>query len=399
MMKRLIPAWIVLAIALLLPSIAAAQEVRVTGQVLDRDGKPWAGLTVVIKSDSGRSFTLKTDNSGKFSQIGLTPGVYSVSVNLPGQQQPYTEKHHFSSGEDNDVTINFKSIVAQQSGGANPEQEKKKEEAANQFKNMKAHVDAGVAALSSAEDLRKQLKAASADQKSSLEGQMKTDYQTAVTELQQAEQGAAANPKDTKNHAIILSDLGVAYSNSGQYDQAVGSYQKAIELNPQAGYYNGLSSSLANSAASQTDPAAVTSKITDAGAACDKASALQTPPNPTDTARCWKNIGIVLSNKGDLKDAIAPLQKATQADAKDAQGWYLLGSAFTGTIDSKQEGDKMTYIIPPGTNDAYQKCIDADPNGPYAAQCKTMLDSLAQMSGGASTMVGERKKKDTKKSH
>ena len=247
MIRRLIPAWIVLAVALLLPTIAAAQDVRVTGQVLDRDGKPWAGLTVVIKSDSGRSFTLKTDNQGKFSQIGLTPGVYSVSVNLPGQQQPYTEKHQFSSGEDNDVTINFKSIVAQQ--GANPEQEKKQAEAANQFKNMKAHVDAGVAALSSAEDVRKQLKTASADQKPTLEGQMKTDYQTAVTELQQAEQAAAANPKDTKNHAIILSDLGFAYSNSGQYDQAVSSYQKAIELNPQPGYYNGLSSSLANSAA------------------------------------------------------------------------------------------------------------------------------------------------------
>ncbi len=397
MIRRLIPVWIVLAVALLLPSIAASQDVRVTGQVLDRDAKPWAGLTVVIKSDSGRSFTLKTDNQGKFSQIGLTPGLYSISVNLPGQQQPYTEKRQFSSGEDNDVTINFKAILAQQ--GANPEQEKKQQEAASQFKNMKAHVDAGVAALSSAEDLRKQLKAASADQKPALEGQMKTDYQTAVTELQQAEQASAANPKDIKNHAIILSDLGVAYSNSGQYDQAVSSYQKAIELNPQAGYYNGLSSSLANSAASQTDPAAVTSKIGDAGAACDKASALQTPPNPVDTARCWKNIGIVLSNKGDLKEAIAPLQKATQADPKDAQGWYLLGSAFTGTIDSKQEGDKMTYIIPPGTNDAYQKCIDADPNGPYAAQCKTMLDSLAQMSGGASTLVGERPKKDKKKSH
>jgi tetratricopeptide (TPR) repeat protein len=399
MMRRLIPAWIVLAIALLLPAISAAQDVRVTGQVLDRDGKPWAGLTVVIKSDSGRAFTLKTDNNGKFSQIGLTPGIYTVTVTSQANNLNYSEKHQFTSGEDNDVTINFKTILAQQSGAGNPEQEKKQQEATNQFKNMKAHVDAGVAALASAEDLRKQLRAAQADQKPAIQGQLSTAYQTAITELQQAEQASASNPKDTKNHAIILSDLGVAYSDSGKYDDAVTSYQKAIELIPQAGYYNGLSSSLANSAAAQTDPAAVSSKIAEAGAACDKASALQTPPNPGDTARCWKNIGIVLSNKGDLKEAIAPLQKATQADPKDAQGWYLLGSAYTGTIDSKQEGDKMIYVIPPGTTDAYQKCIDADPNGPNAAQCKTMLDSLAAMGGGDATMVGERKKKENKKSH
>jgi tetratricopeptide (TPR) repeat protein len=392
LMRRLIPAWIVLAIALLLPSIAAAQDVRVTGQVMDRDGKPWAGLTVVLKSDSGRTFTLKTDSNGKWSQIGLTPGIYTVTVISQAENLNYSEKHSLSSGQDNDVTINFKVILAQQST-ANPDQEKKQQEAANQFKNMKGHVDAGVAALNSADELRKQLKAAPADQKQGIQDQLNTTYQTAVTELQQAEQAATANPKDTKNHAVILSDLGVAYNLSGKYDDAVSSYQKAVELNPQAGYYNGLSASLANSAAAQTDPAAATAKISDAGAACDKASALQTPPNPTDTARCWKNIGIVLSNKGNLKDAIPPLQKATQADPKDAQGWFLLGSAYTGTIDSKQEGDKMTYVIPPGTADAYQKCIDADPNGPYAPQCKSMIDTLATMGAGESTLVGARKKK------
>ena len=391
LMRRLIPAWIVLAIALLLPSIAAAQDVRVSGQVMDRDGKPWAGLTVVLKSDSGRTFTLKTDSNGKFSQIGLIPGIYTVTVISQADNLNYTEKHQLSSGQDNDIVINFKAILAQ--AGANPEQEKKQQEAANQFKNMKGHVDAGVAALNNADELRKQLKGAPADQKQAIQDQLKTAYETAVTELQQAEQAANANPKDTKNHAVILSDLGVAYNLSGKYDDAVSSYQKAIDLNPQAGYYNGLSSSLANAAAAQTDPAAATAKISDAGAACDKASALQTPPNPGDTARCWKNIGIVLSNKGNLKEAIPPLQKATQADAKDAQSWFLLGSAYTGTIDSKQEGDKMTYVIPPGTADAYQKCIDADPNGPYAAQCKSMIDTLATMGQGESTLVGARKKK------
>ena len=59
-----------------------------------------------------------------------------------------------------------------------------------------------------------------------------------------------------------------------------------------------------------------------------------------------------------MKEAVAPLQKAAQADPKDQITWYMLGSALTATIDTKQEGDKMTYIIPPGTGEAYQKCID-----------------------------------------
>jgi hypothetical protein len=53
----------------------------------------------------------------------------------------------------------------------------------------------------------------------------------------------------------------------------------------------------------------------------------------------------------------------------------------------------MTYDIPPGTADAYQKVIDLDPNGPLAAQAKQNLDALAAMSGGDATSVGVRKKK------
>jgi hypothetical protein len=97
-----------------------------------------------------------------------------------------------------------------------------------------------------------------------------------------------------------------------------------------------------------------------------------------------------------LKDAIAPFQKATQANPKDAQAWFLLGSAFTGTIDTKQEGDKVVYIIPPGTAESYQKCIDADPNGPYAPQAKAALDNIAQLSGGVQTQIGTDSKKKKK---
>jgi len=394
-MKLWMRVWAALAFCLALATVAAAQDVRVSGQVLDPDGKPWAGVSVTIKSDVGRTFTLTTDKDGKFSQIGLTPGVYTVTfLNPPRLPAPgYQMQRQASSSQENDFSVNFQKIAAQQ--GANPEEQKKREEAKNQFANMKAHVDAGVAALSDADDLHKQLKTATADQKSGIQDKINADYQTAITELQQAEQGVSA--KDTKNHAVILSNLAIAQNLAGHYDDSVASYQKAIDMNPQPGYYVGLSQAVANSAAALTDPAAISAKITDAGADCDKAAALETPPNPANDARCWKNIGIVLTNKGDLKDAVAPLLKATQADPKDAQGWYLLGSAYTGLIDTKEEGNKITYIIPPGTADAYQKCIDVDPSGPNAAQCKTMLDSLASMAGGDVTSVGTKPKPTKKK--
>jgi hypothetical protein len=53
----------------------------------------------------------------------------------------------------------------------------------------------------------------------------------------------------------------------------------------------------------------------------------------------------------------------------------------------------MIYIIPPGTLEAYQKCIDAAPTGPYAQQAKDILAGLAAMSGGEDTSIGKKKKK------
>src|SRR5208282_2692313 len=183
---------------------------------------------------------------------------------------------------DTNVTINFKVILEQQAA-AHPEQKQQQSEAANQFKGMKAHVDAGVAALNDSDDLRKQLKAATADQKPAIQDKLNAAYQTAITELQQAEQAVGA--KDVKNHAVIWSNLGVAYTLSLRYDDSVNAYQKAVDLNPMPSYYNGLSSAEANAAAALTDPAAMTAKIADAGANCDKAAALD--PTPANVARCW----------------------------------------------------------------------------------------------------------------
>jgi cytochrome c-type biogenesis protein CcmH/NrfG len=94
-----------------------------------------------------------------------------------------------------------------------------------------------------------------------------------------------------------------------------------------------------------------------------------------------------------MQDAVEPLQKATQADPKNAQAWYLLGACLVASADYKQVGDKMEVTLKPGTVEAYQKAIDLDPNGPYGQQAKQGLEAVQAMTGGIDTKVGGKKKK------
>ncbi|HTW24613.1 MAG TPA: carboxypeptidase regulatory-like domain-containing protein [Candidatus Baltobacteraceae bacterium] len=387
-MRKLIRVLGALVFVLMLGAAVKAQDGRVTGQVLDMNGKPWPDITVTLKSDTGRTFTVKTDKDGKYSQIGLPGGKYTITLTNPAVGLNFSEQRPIQPDDSNVFDFNFKELMAQQANSPDAQAaQKKHEEEQNLFKQMQTHFNAGRAALDDADTIRKQMPTMAADQKTTAQDKLNTDYQTAITELEQAEKGVQA--KDVKNHAVVLSTLGQAYDRAGRYDDAVASYQKAIEMNPVASYYVDLSTAVVNAAAAKPDPSALQAKVSEAGADCDKAGTM----DPTVTARCWKNIGIVLSNKNQLAAAVEPLQKATAADAKDAQTWFLLGGALTSQITSKQDGNKLTYTFPPGLIDAYQHCIDADPNGPYAAQAKQTLDGLNQLSGGTSTLVNEKKKK------
>jgi len=386
-MKRFIPVGGVLALALFFATIAAAQNTgQIVGEVKDLNGKPYADVNVEIKNpDNGKVVTTKTDKQGRFTQVGLPGGLYNITLTNEKDKLNFQVQFRVVSGQDNGFNLNLKEVMAKQ--GPSAEEVKKREEEENLFKNMKQHFDAGMTALNDSTNLRTQLKAAPADQKSAIQDKLNADYQTAITELKLAEQGMTA--KDIRNHALVWANLGQAYEYAGRYDEAAAAFQKAVELSPQAPYYEHLSTALASAAAAQTDPKAVAAKLGEASANCDKMTAIE----PTGTARCWKNVGIILSNKGKLPEAVEPLQKAAQADPKDAQAWFLLGGALSAKIDSKQQGEKLIYIIPPGTAEAYQKAIDAAPNGPYAAQAKAALEQLAALSGGEETSIGKKKKK------
>jgi tetratricopeptide (TPR) repeat protein len=389
-MKKLVRISAALVWALLFASVAVAQDSgRLNGEIIDKEGKPYPDVTVAIKnSDTGQTYTVKTDKNGKFVQLGLRQGIYTIA--LSNQKDNFTYgpvKFPIDTSKDNNYRLSIKDEIAA-TAAAHPEEAKKKEEEEDKFKTMKLHFQNGLTAMTEATDLQKQIKTVPADQRPPLQQKRTTDCETALTEFQQAEQGVG--PKELANHATVLQDLGAAYECAGRYDDAATAFQKAIDLKPQAAYYSGLSTNLANSAAAaQTDPKVAESKLADANASCEKAAAL----DPAVGGTCYKNVGIVLSNKGRQKDAVAPLQKATQASPKDAQTWYLLGSALTALMDCKQEGEKMTCTLAPGTEDAYQKCVDIDPNSAMGKECKDNLDGARAAAGGTDTTVSKKKKK------
>jgi hypothetical protein len=89
-------AWTLL---LLLASVAlvGAQETTsgsITGEVIDTQGSPVPGATVKLTSDQGTK-TFVTDGQGRFFAPYLTPGVYSVRVELTG----------FSPVEQKDINV------------------------------------------------------------------------------------------------------------------------------------------------------------------------------------------------------------------------------------------------------------------------------------------------------
>ena len=67
-------------------------------------------------------------------------------------------------------------------------------------------------------------------------------------------------------------------------------------------------------------------------------------------------------------------------DPKDAQAWFLFGRALLSTIETKQEDNVITSAFPPGAAEAFQKCIDADPNGltPHRRKRCSAAKSLMQ---------------------
>lgn len=377
---------------LLLAPIGRAQTGRLSGKVLDLEGKPAAGTKVTITNKStGQNYSTTTDPNGAYSQTGLAPGVYSVKFES-AQGQSDTQEVKIDVGGTT-LDEDFR-VQAAKEGGASSGDKGKQTTMANPTAQMKGHVNKGNDAMHEAQAIRKQIPTAKTEEKAGLEAKMKADYKMAIDEYQAAlnilvagdtnsvgaigligvqrngvvdQQKATQELVQDKNVPVLLTNLGLAYSGAEDYAEAINVLQQAMTVKAEPSAYMQLG----------TDFAAV-GKVSEGMATCEKVP--RADPTATDLQElCYRNIAVLLTNANKLADAVAPLEKATQLDPKDALAWKMLGDSLSSTITTKDQQGKTIYVIPPGTIEAYQHYLQLEPNGIYAAQAKAALEGFEQL--------------------
>jgi len=361
------------------PAVHAQNTGTVKGVCTDVDGKPigqaevtWAGV------ETGRKFTLKTNNKGEYFSLGVTPGKYNVMLSKDGKEIYHYNNFQVSTG---DVELNFdmkKEQAAQAKGqGLTPEQ-------AKQLQEAKAKQEKENTTVKSLNDKLNAAKTASDA----------GDFDTAITTLTEATQ---IDP----NRDLIWFKLGDYYRLSvakqtdpaekqKRLEMAVADYQKAIDLRANseaakkesddaaktAAYYNNLAEAYAKA-----------NKVDDAVAAYNKASQL----DPSHVGQYLFNTGAVLTNAGKVDDAIVAFDKVIAADPTRADAYYWKGVNLVGKATTDKTGK---VVAVPGTEEAFKKYLELQPTGSHAEEAKAMLQYIGST---IETSFGNKKKPPVKK--
>ena len=118
---------------------------------------------------------------------------------------------------------------------------------------------------------------------------------------------------ESKRAAARLNNLGVAYMNQQRSEQALESFQRAYELDPEL-YAARLNVGIALLNSQRYDEAReILAEATQ-----------QEPANP----RVWYNLGLLDNNLGQAEQALEAFQRVVQLDSEDADTHLLFGSGL-----------------------------------------------------------------------
>ena len=111
-------------------------------------------------------------------------------------------------------------------------------------------------------------------------------------------------------------------------------------------------------------------KIDQAKAELAKAAEIE----PASAGKYYFNLGAVMVNNQQNDAALEAFQKAVAADPKYAPAWYYIGNVLSNKMTMDKDGKPDP---PPGMQDALEKYLSLDPNGPYADAAKGLLSVIS----------------------
>jgi len=333
---------VMLGLALVFGAVSAwAQTGGLTGKAVGENGEPLVGHPIVIeRQDVKGVYRTKTNKKGEYIYIGLPIGNYKITLQNPSGTPLFFLQTRVSMGDPTQVDFDLgkeKVRVAeerQKQLEANPELKRKVEE---QEKEQKQ--------LTSLKQIFDEGQALVAQQR----------YPEAVQMFEQALPMAKGN-----NIAVVLSALAQAYARARMNDKAVETYLKAMQANPnEAGLHDGLGNVYA-----------AMGKTQEAAAEFQKAAEM----NPAQASRYHYNYGVIMYNQGKMDEAAAAFQKAIEANASYADAYFMRGRALMAKLDLDPATGKV--IAAPGTVEALEGYLKLEPEGKYAAEAQSMLQTV-----------------------
>jgi tetratricopeptide (TPR) repeat protein len=341
--------------ALLAPATARlhAQEPtgKIHGHVQDPAGTPMKGGTVSLSTDGGKTakYSFKTDDSGDYKGDGIAPGTYIVIYRNPDTppDKVVDEFNDVKITAGADVTQDFDMSRAEYIAKMTPEQRKLMDE-------VKAK---------NAEVLKEnsQIKNLNADLIKARQDNKDKNY-TEADSLMTRDTGAKPDA------AVLWVELGIAQKGEKKYTEAATSLQKAIDLDKASKKPNPDLQSAAGD--SLGEALALAGKIPEAQAAYDAAA----QADPKSAGIRYGNEAIIMDRVGNIDATVAAADKAIAADPSKPIPYYLKGKALINkaTVDPKTN----KIVAPPGCAEAYQKYLELAPDGPFAADAKSVLTEM-----------------------
>ncbi len=347
-----------LALALIASS-AVAQVGSVRGKVIDANGQGVRDAMIYIERQGVRgNYKVKTNKRGNYFHAGLPLGRYVVRLEI-GEKPVYSVNgYQVKLGEEKPLDFDLGEIQRESQAaqsGAGPTKDQLSAMSEDQRKAYERALKARQQQISKNKKLNDTFNAG-------MEAKRLEDYAVAVQHFKEAAEIDSKQDVIWGNLAEALAGLvtkKVGTERDAVGEEAIQAYHAAIELKPDPAYYNNLGLLLIRM-----------QRVEEGSAQLEKAAEMA----PDNAGTYYFNLGATMVNTGNTARAIAAFQKATEVQPDFANAYYQLATVLVGTAQMKEDGS----VVPaPGTVEAYQKYLDLEPQGPYAASAQAMVQSLS----------------------